>query len=75
MIPSAFRGEYDRKAPLPTPDPMTDAAATRVLNDAEKTRIVVGVLMAMFLSALDQTIVAPALPTIGSALGDVDFLP
>ena len=75
MIPSAFRGEYDRKAPLPTPDPMTDAVATRVLNDAEKTRIVVGVLMAMFLSALDQTIVAPALPTIGSALGDVDFLP
>lgn len=54
---------------------MTAAATTRVLDDAAKTKIVVGVLLAMFLSALDQTIVAPALPTIGSALGDVDFLP
>ncbi len=29
----------------------------------------------MFLGALDQTIVAPALPTIGRELGDVDALP
>ena len=28
----------------------------------------------MFLAALDQTIVAPALPTIGAALGNPEFL-
>ena len=33
-----------------------------------------GIMLAMFLSALEQTIVAPALPTIGRMLGDVDNL-
>src|SRR6202007_1927410 len=28
----------------------------------------------MFLAALDQTIVAPALPTIGSSLGNAEYL-
>ena len=37
--------------------------------------ILFGVLLAMFLSALDQTIVATALPTIGADLGDADLLP
>jgi EmrB/QacA subfamily drug resistance transporter len=36
--------------------------------------IMVGILLAMFLSALEQTIVAPALPTIGRHLADVDNL-
>ena len=31
-------------------------------------------MLAMFLSALEQTIVAPALPAIGKSLGDVDDL-
>jgi MFS family permease len=34
----------------------------------------VGILLAMFLSALEQTIVAPALPTIGRTLHDVENL-
>ena len=34
----------------------------------------IGIMLAMFLSALEQTIVAPALPTIGRTLGDVDNL-
>ena len=38
-------------------------------------RIIAGIMLAMFLGALDQTIVAPALPTIGRELGDVDALP
>ena len=33
-----------------------------------------GMMLAMFLSALEQTIVAPALPTIGRTLGDVENL-
>ena len=36
--------------------------------------IVIGIMLAMFLSALEQTIVAPALPTIGRSLGDVENL-
>src|SRR5215469_16206145 len=36
--------------------------------------IIVGILIAMFLAALDQTIVAPALPTIGSSLGNAEYL-
>ncbi len=36
--------------------------------------IIIGILLAMFLSALEQGIVAPALPTIGRLLGDVESL-
>jgi EmrB/QacA subfamily drug resistance transporter len=49
--------------PAPAPvDPVTMRA------------IIVGIMLAMFLSALEQTIVAPALPTIGRSLGDVENL-
>jgi EmrB/QacA subfamily drug resistance transporter len=40
----------------------------------QRRDIVIGVLVAMMLAALDQTIVAPALPTIGASLGDADFI-
>jgi EmrB/QacA subfamily drug resistance transporter len=36
--------------------------------------IVAGIMLAMFLSALEQTIVAPALPAIGRSLGGIDDL-
>jgi MFS family permease len=36
--------------------------------------IIAGIMLAMFLSALEQTIVAPALPTIGASLGGIDEL-
>ena len=45
------------------------------LEHAAVRRIVIGILLAMFLAALDQTIVATALPTIGRALGDPEHLP
>jgi EmrB/QacA subfamily drug resistance transporter len=48
------------------PAPPLDHAAIRT--------IVAGIMLAMFLSALEQTIVAPALPAIGKSLGDVDDL-
>ena len=44
------------------------------LNHAAIRAIIVGIMLAMFLSALEQTIVAPALPTIGRKLGDIDNL-
>lgn len=41
------------------------------LDQATIRSIVLGVMLAMFLAALDQTIVATALPTIGRELGDL----
>ena len=55
-------------------------AMVRAMNDkpaldhAAIRAIMAGILLAMFLSALEQTIVAPALPTIGRKLADVDNL-
>ncbi|MGA0530736.1 MFS transporter [Hansschlegelia sp. KR7-227] len=45
------------------------------LDDARKRKIIVGVLTAMLLAALDQTIVAPAMTTIGQSLGHLQHLP
>jgi EmrB/QacA subfamily drug resistance transporter len=44
------------------------------LDHATVRTIVAGIMLAMFLSALEQTIVAPALPAIGKSLGGVDDL-
>lgn len=45
------------------------------LSEREKNVIIGGVLLSMLLAALDQTIVAPAMPTIAAALGDAEYLP
>jgi EmrB/QacA subfamily drug resistance transporter len=42
------------------------------LDHAAASRIVVGVLLTMLLAALDQVVVATALPTIAASLGDVE---
>lgn len=44
------------------------------LSDREKNVIIAGSLLSMLLAALDQTIVAPALPTIASSLGHAEYL-
>lgn len=44
------------------------------LDHATIQTIVAGIMLAMFLSALEQTIVAPALPAIGRSLGNIDRL-
>ena len=49
------------------------AAPPRVEHAAARA-IIIGIMLAMFLSALEQTIVAPALPTIGRSLSDVENL-
>jgi EmrB/QacA subfamily drug resistance transporter len=51
------------------------ATAAPPLDHATIRTIVAGIMLAMFLSALEQTIVAPALPAIGRSLGDIDDLP
>ena len=45
------------------------------LDHAAVRSIIVGIMLAMLLGALDQTIVATAMPTIGRDLGDVGYLP
>src|SRR2546421_11413714 len=50
------------------------APATPILDHAQIRTIMVGVVLAMLLGALDQTIVATALPTIGRELNDVQNL-
>lgn len=45
------------------------------LTHADIRSILIGVMTAMFLAALDQTIVATAMPTIGRELRDVTHLP
>ncbi len=50
-------------------------AQPRPLNKDEIRAIIIGLMMAMLLAALDQTIVATAMPTIGRDLGDIPDLP
>jgi EmrB/QacA subfamily drug resistance transporter len=45
------------------------------LGPAGIRRIMVGVMLALLLGAMDQTIVAPGLPTIGRELADLEHLP
>src|SRR5262245_32398871 len=59
-----------RKLETVTPPP----EPARPLDHAAAVSIIVGIMLAMFLSALEQTIVAPALPTIGRSLADVENL-
>jgi MFS family permease len=59
------RGEFMRDpAPLTLPPDYLEHTAAR--------RIIVGVLLTMLLAALDQVMVATALPTIAASLGDVE---
>jgi MFS family permease len=51
------------------------AAAPADLTDRDRSIILFGILTSMLLAALDQSIVTPAMPTIGAALGDAHYLP
>src|SRR5580700_3896700 len=56
------------------PPELSHPTVDRTIDPAARRDIIVGVLLGMFLAALDQTIVAPALPTIGSSLGNAEYL-
>jgi MFS family permease len=50
------------------------AAGLPPLDHAAIRTIIAGIMVAMFISALEQTIVAPALPAIGRSLRNIDNL-
>jgi EmrB/QacA subfamily drug resistance transporter len=58
--------------PVPTATPASPLPL--LLDHAAVRTIVLGIMLAMLLGALDQTIVATALPTIGRDLGNVEDL-
>src|SRR3954464_3510623 len=62
-----------RKAAAAAPPTVPPTAATSTAQSAALS-IIIGIMLAMFLSALEQTIVAPALPTIGRSLADIENL-
>jgi EmrB/QacA subfamily drug resistance transporter len=45
------------------------------LSNRDRLTTMIGILTAMLLAALDQSIVTPAMPTIGGDLGDAHYLP
>ena len=57
------------------PPAAVSAPPARPLSYLEVRRIITGMMLAMFLAALNQTIVATALPTIGRDFGDFENLP
>jgi EmrB/QacA subfamily drug resistance transporter len=63
----SLRPAAARLAEAPQPAAPLDLAAIRTM--------IAGIMLALFLSALEQTIVAPALPAIGRSLGHIDDLP
>ena len=63
----------DQAVDKPASGPVTGPASP--LTESEKNAIIGGVLLSMLLAALDQTIVAPAMPTIARALGHAEYLP
>src|ERR1700738_4219813 len=55
--------------------PSTPQPGRWVLSHGEIRTIIFGLMLAMFLAALNQTIVATALPTIGRDFRDFELLP
>jgi MFS family permease len=54
---------------------MHEKTAQNSMTDRERKVAMAGILTTMLLAALDQTIVAPAMPTIGGDLGHAHYLP
>jgi EmrB/QacA subfamily drug resistance transporter len=70
--PAPKRAPSDQPARAVSPDGL--APAVSVVDHALVRSVMVGLMLAMFLSALEQSIVAPALPTIGRSLSDIENL-
>src|SRR6476469_6013418 len=69
--PHAAKSGPEPKTRPPKPEAQPELPA---LTHPEIRAVVLGIMLAMFLGALDQTIVATALPTIGRHFGNIDDL-
>lgn len=58
------------RAACPSPSAVPAAAGPAALAHRDVRRVIFGIMLAMFLGALEQTVVATALPTMGEAFGD-----
>src|SRR5690348_5669869 len=58
----------------PAPEPTGPQPGRWVLAHGEIRTIIIGLMVALFLAALNQTIVATALPTIGRDFHDFELL-
>ena len=72
--PTRPRPQAAQSAPAAPAPEHAHEAEHPALAHAEIRTIVIGIMLAMFLGALDQTIVATALPTIGRRFGNLDDL-
>ena len=63
-----------RPAPHPAPAAAEPEFETPQLSHHDARAVIIGIMLAMFLGALDQTIVATALPTIGQHFRDLGDL-
>ncbi len=66
-------GEKPRREPKSVSRAQS-AGEPATLSHAEARTVIIGLMLTMFLGALDQTIVATALPTMGRAFQDVENL-
>ena len=73
ILPEGSAGDVPRLALESTIDP-TAAPPVAPLTPGEVRTILMSLMLTMFLAALDQTIVATALPTIGKQFQDVSNL-
>src|SRR6266566_7898116 len=74
MSTRAAPEDFVNVAPAAVAAELSVASHGTLVDHAAVRAIVAGIMLAMFLSALEQTIVAPALPAIGRSLGGVDEL-
>ena len=68
------RRRHERSAPPPSHTPLPPAPARGAMSHAEVRTIFFGLMLAAFLAALNQTIIATALPTIGRHFADFENL-
>src|SRR3954471_23605284 len=70
----ALQPENRMRFLAPMDRPTSEALPGHTLSRSEIRSIVIGIMVAMLLAALDQTIIATALPTIGRELHDLEHL-
>jgi EmrB/QacA subfamily drug resistance transporter len=66
--------QEDGRGSAPAKASRSKASAEKTFTHSEVRSIFAGIMLGMFLGALDQTIVATALPTIGRTFNDVENL-